>query len=166
MLEDIFGFFITLLFCIYQDPFEQIKLINKERPEKTKGLVFCLFIYLLVSCGKNIYGITTNKIYSPTTKALADYIFVPFLIIYIFFFYEDFTVKNKKIYYYFIINLILSFIILICGLIYNEFIILFCCNLEYDTHYEVTKRASITPNNNFELTVNENLSESSMSEED
>lgn len=166
MLEGIFGFVMTSLFCIHQDPLEQMKIINKKTPEKIKGLIIFLFVLFLLSCGRNIYRITTNKLYSPTTKALTDYIFVPLLIIYYFIFENDFTVKNKKIYYYFITNLIISFIIVICGLIYNEFIILFCCNLEYDTHYEVSKRAKKIQSKVFELSCNESYDDSIFSEED
>ena len=165
MLEGIFGFVMTLLFCIHEDPFEQMKIINKKTPEKIKGLIIFLFVLFLLSCGRNIYRITTNKLYSPTTKALTDYIFVPLLIIYYFIFENDFTVKNKKIYYYFIINLIISFIIVISGLIYNEFIILFCFNLEYDTHYEVSKRAKKIQSKVFELSCNESYDDSIFSEE-
>ena len=35
------------------------------------------------------------------------------------------------------------FVITICGYVYNEFIVLFCCKLEYNTHHEITQRASI-----------------------
>ena len=40
MIKGIIGFFITLLFCIYQDPFEQMKIINEKTPEKISYLIF------------------------------------------------------------------------------------------------------------------------------
>ena len=129
MMKGIIGFFINLLFFIYQDPLEQIKIINDDTPEKMPYLIFLIILFFLLSCGRNIYKIITIKLYSPTTKALSDYIFVPLLIIYYFIFDNDFTVNNNKIYYYFILNLIISFIIVICGLIYNEFLVLFFWNL-------------------------------------
>ena len=120
-----------------------------------------------MSCGRNIYRITTNKLYSPTTKALSDYIYVPLLIIYYFIWENDFSAKDKKIYYYFIINLIISFIVVFCSLLYNEFIILYFCNLHYDTHYEVAIRAKKIENKPFELSFNDNeesVGESTFSE--
>ena len=45
--------------------------------------------------------------------------------------------------YSFIINLLISIITVFCSLIYNDFIILFCGDMERNTHYEVSKRASV-----------------------
>lgn len=39
-------------------------------------------------------------------------------------------------------NMICSLIITFFGCVYNEFIILFFCGLEFDTYEEVSKRAS------------------------
>ena len=97
MMKGIIGFFINLLFFIYQDPLEQIKIINDDTPEKMPYLIFLIILFFLLSCGRNIYKIITIKLYSPTTKALSDYIFVPLLIIYYFIFDNDFTVNNNKI---------------------------------------------------------------------
>ena len=36
----------------------------------------------------------------------------------------------------------MSFVITICECVYNEFIVMFCCKLEYNTHHEITRRAS------------------------
>ena len=74
-------------------------------------------------------------------KTLTDYILNPFYHIYYFFRGNDFLINGSMKYFYFILNLILSFIITICGCIYNEFIVLFFWKLEYDTHDQVTKRA-------------------------
>ena len=164
MMKGMIGFFIILLFCIYQDPFEQIKIINDNTPEKIPYLIVSLILYFLFSCGRNIYRIITIKLYSPTHKALFDYIFVPLLIIYYFIFDNDFTVNNNKVYYYFMINLIISFIIVICGLIYNEFLVLFFCNLQYNTHYEISKRAKKIQSKAFDLSINESLNESNFND--
>ena len=41
------------------------------------------------------------------------------------------------------------------GLVFNDFIILYCCNLEHETYYEISKRAynieKIMPLQNFEI---------------
>ena len=60
----------------------------------------------------------------------------------------------------------MSFIIVICCLIYNEFIVLFFCNLEYNTHYEVSKRAKLIQSKAFELSVNESYNDSTFNEQD
>lgn len=62
------------------------------------------------------------------------------MVIYYFVSEEDDSDNNL---YSFIINLFISFITVFCSLIYNDFIILFCCDMERNTHYEVSKRASV-----------------------
>ena len=62
------------------------------------------------------------------------------MVIYYFVSEEDDSDNNL---YSFIINLIISFITVFCSLIYNDFIILFCCDMERNTHFEVSKRASV-----------------------
>lgn len=162
MLEGLFGIIFVLLFTIYQDPFEQMKIMKKHHPEHLKYLSILLIIFFLVSCGRNVYRITTNKLFSPTAKALSDYIFVPILICISFAIDNDFSDGPHKSYFYFISNLVLSLIIVFCGIIYNEFIILFCCNLHYDTHIEVSKRSKIIDSSkSFNLSINDSLNDSS-----
>ena len=76
-------------------------------------------------------------------KTLTDYILNPFYHIYDFFRGKDFLINGNMKYFYFILNLILSFIITICGCIYNEFIVLFCYKLEFDTHDQISRRATL-----------------------
>ena len=35
----------------------------------------------------------------------------------------------------------MSFIITLTGLVFNEFVVLFCCGLEYNTYKQITQRA-------------------------
>ena len=49
--------------------------------------------------------------------------------------------KEKKNILYFFTNLIILIIFDICGLIFNEFLILFCCRLDHDTYKSITERA-------------------------
>ena len=149
MLEGIFGFILSIssLFIIKDNPYEQIKeKFNKNKNNEIKFILFiiCLLIYLPLSGGRNAYRVATNKIYSPMTKTLTDYILNPFFIIYYFLLEDDFTggKQNKRNIFYFISNLILSIIVVFCGCIYNELLVLFCCNLEYDTHRQVSIRAA------------------------
>ena len=112
-------------------------------------------IFFLLSCGRNVYRITTTKLFSPTHKALFDYILVPLLIIYYYIWDNDFKINGKKVFYYFFINLLVSSIMVFCGLIYNEFIIIFFCGLEYNTHYEVSKRAQKIEFKAYDNSINE-----------
>ena len=73
-------------------------------------------------------------------KTLTDYLLNPLYIIIDFSRKKDFLKEGKRNVLYFIINLILSFIITICGCVYNEFIVLFFYKLEHNTHYEIARR--------------------------
>ena len=93
-------------------------------------------------------------------KSLAGYILAPLVNI---FFFDD-----KKLFYdnvtFFVINEILSIIIGFFGCVYNEFIILFCCGLEYDTKLDISSRAELPinmPNNTLldDNQIEENKSE-------
>ena len=70
-----------------------------------------------------------------------EYILNPVYFIYYFVLGNDFLYQGKRNYTYFILNLIISLIISFCGCVYNEFIILFCCGLERDTHNQVALRS-------------------------
>jgi hypothetical protein len=61
--------------------------------------------------------------------------------------------EGIKKYIYFSLNFILLIIIIIFGSIYNEVIVLFCCQMKHDTHSEITIRAS--KDINFELPLTE-----------
>ena len=90
---------------------------------------------------KDIIEVFFTKVYSPMTTTFLDYILNPFYMIYDFANDADFNPKGEKNYAYFLLNLILAFIISFCGLVYNEFLILFCCDLELNTHDQIMKRS-------------------------
>ena len=150
MIEGIFGFIITSFFSLYENPFKEIKKSYNNKKDKFFLLFIFLFLYLFLSAGKNTYRILTNKKYSPVTKILADNFIDPLLIVYYFLFKND--LHN---FFFFIFNLILSIIMNFFGLVFNDFIILYCCNLEHETYYEISKRAynieKIMPLQNFEI---------------
>ena len=162
MIEGLIGLILCLLFSILQDPFEGIKEI---KPERIPYLIIAFIFYFFFSWGRNLYRVITNKLYSPMTRALADYILVPILIIFYYVWEGDFTINGQKIFIYFFINCIISIIVVGCGLVYNEFIILFCCDLAYDTHYEVSKRATIIDLENNDFHLNEVIDDSTFNED-
>ena len=90
---------------------------------------------------KNVFRVLTTKIYSPMTTTFMDYILNPIFLIYYNVSGEDFISSGEKNLAYFILNLIISFILSFIGCVYNDFIILFFCGLERDTHREITIRS-------------------------
>ena len=144
MMEGLFGVIITSIYSFRENPFREAKeFYNNNEHYKFIILIFLLFLYFVLCGGRNVYRVLTNKIYSPMTKSLTDYILNPLLILYYYFYDDDFN-KNLTL---FIINLILSIIIVLFGCIYNDILVLFCCDLEHDTHLQVSLRATIDKNN-------------------
>ena len=84
-----------------------------------------------------------------------DYLLNPFLYIYSFIECGDFFDSLS----YFIIIEIVTLIINFFGCLYNEFIILFCCGLEYETVDEIKKRAENKQNRILENKINDDDSE-------
>ena len=74
---------------------------------------------------------------------LAEYLYNPLYIILTLIVKNDFISNKKRNYFYFSINLFLTIIISFSGCIYNEFVILFCCELNYETHQEISLRAAL-----------------------
>ena len=143
MIEGLFGSILTTIsyYFDFKNPFDINKSKNLGKPTFIILLVIFLVLYFLLSGGRNSYRVTTNKLYSPMTRTLADSILDPFLIIYYYFIDKDFKVDGVQNIAYFIINLATSIIMVFCSCVYNELIVLFCCKLEYDTHHEVSIRA-------------------------
>ena len=96
---------------------------------------------MIISGVKNLFRVVTNRIYSPMTKTLSIYVLNPLYLIYYCFVRGDFKINHQLNPWYFSINVVLSLIISFFGCVYNEFIILFCCNLEINTHDQISKRA-------------------------
>ena len=96
---------------------------------------------MLISGAKNFFRVVTNRIYSPMAKTLSDYFLNPVYLIYYYGACNDFTIKDKFDALYFSINFIISVLISFFGCVYNEFIILFFCKLERDTHDQISQRA-------------------------
>ena len=142
MIEGIFGFIFCSIYSFFQNPFDDIiQFKNSKSTSEFSVLILGLILYVVLSGGKNIFRVVTTKIYSPMTTTFIEYIFNPFYFIYYFASGNDFKSFRKRNYVYFIINLIISFFMTIFGGVYNEFLILFCCGLERDTHNQVIKRA-------------------------
>ena len=143
MLEGIFGFILTFIYSFLENSFIEIKeYYDNNKKLNFSFFIFCLLLYFMLSGGRNAYRVVTNKIYSPMTKSLTDYFLNPIVIIYYFIIENDFRCGEKKSIFYFCLNFIFSIIIDICSCVYNEILILFFCDLEYNTHKEIAYRAS------------------------
>ena len=145
MYEGFFGFFISFIVFIDSNYFHDMALIYNKSTSIGNFIlfIFLLIVYMILSAGKNLYRIFVTKIYNPMVKTLQDYLLNPIYLIYYFGAQKDFM-KNKELdIAYFILNIIISLIISFFGCIYNEFIILFFCDLERDTHDQISKRAEI-----------------------
>ena len=152
MFEGFFGFALTFFYGLYQSPFPEV-IAYQKKATSTEFIVFifALILYSILSGLKNSFRVTTTKIYTPMTTTFLDYILNPIYLIKDFSLGEDFIVKGEQNYIYFFINLILALIISFFGFVYNEFIIIFCCDLEIDTHQQISNRASIVEDNEEEV---------------
>ena len=157
MLEGIFELILVgFYFCFSKN----IYLFNEFKNfENTNGVkiflrILPLIFYILISSISNVYKIYCNVIYSPMARSLINYLLNP---IYIIFDFDDNT-------FYLVISIILSIIISFFGCVYNEYIILFCYDLEKETKDIIAERAenteNVPENNIYELYKNDNDSDS------
>ena len=147
MMEGIYGTILSSIINNFFSSFKYFIEFNKNLSTLKFAILICSFsLFIFLSGGKNLFSLATTKIYSPMVSTFMDYILNPIYIIIYFFYGDDFLYKGKSNYIYFIINLIISLIITFCGFVYNEFLILFFCGLERDTHNQVALRAYIEAN--------------------
>ena len=75
-------------------------------------------------------------------RTLTDYILNPIYLSVYFSIKKDFLRKGERNVPYFVVNLILSICVSFVGCVYDEFIVLFFCGLEHNTHAQVSKRSN------------------------
>ena len=149
MIESIFGFIFISIYSAGENLFKNFNEIYSNYSTGEFVLfIFLLFLYFVFSAGTNAYKILTNGLYSPMAKTLAVYILNPLIFLYYFIIGNDFLSDGERDWFYFIANIIISLIISFLGFVFNEFIILSCCGLEYETHSFVSKRAGDDENIN------------------
>ena len=143
MIEGVVGFFLSFFLFFIPNYLEDIKLVyNNNSAGRLILFSFLLLLYIILSGGRNVFRVVTTKLYSPMARALTDYFLNPIYLTYDFSLKNDFLKQGERNIPYFIVNLILSFIISICGCVYNEFIVLLFCGLEINTHDQIARRAS------------------------
>ena len=157
MIEGIFEFIILLVIGLCHDTFESTKILFEKNntPGKMSLLIFLLIFILIVSGVNNAYRVYCNVIYTPMMKSLIDYLLVPIINIFLYFFKNDFY--NSLV--YFLISEIFSLIVGFFGCVFNEFIILFCFGLQHDTKFDISKRAISANNIPTEYILDEDNSE-------
>ena len=149
MIESIFGFIFISIYSAGENLFKNFNEIYSNYSTGEFVLfIFLLFLYFVFSAGTNAYKILTNGLYSPMAKTLAVYVLNPLIFLYYFIIGNDFLSDGERDWFYFIANIIISLIISFLGFVFNEFIILSCCGLEYETHSFISKRAGDDENIN------------------
>ena len=143
--EGIVNSILTSILYISDKPRKEIRQIFKMDKFYIFFTFFFVFIYAILSWFKNIYRRFTIKFYYPMTRALAESVLDPILIIYDNCFFNSYEENSS-----FIVTLSCSIITIFCSCIYNEVFILYCCGLEHETHYEITYRSKTIeiPNKN------------------
>ena len=140
MFEGVFGILIAFIFSIPTSPFSGIKDAYKNNETGFRVLlIFLLFLYFVLAIIVNVYKIYCNVIYSPMSRGLIQYLLNPLINIYYFVGEGDF---NKSL-LYFLISEVICLVISFFGCVYNEYIILFFCDLEKETE-EVANLRAIT----------------------
>ena len=141
--QGIIGIIFTIICAIVENPLPALKNIYDNNSIGMFILfIFLLLLYSIFGALKNIYRMATILLFTPMNKHLADIMINPIYIIYYFVVGQDFKTEGEKNYLYFFTNLIILIIFDICGLIFNEFLILYCCGLDHDTHRTISFRAA------------------------
>ena len=144
MFEGLVGIVLSFLLYLTPNYLQDIKSVFRKYDGWDIFLfIFLIILYIILSALRNAFKMITTKIYSPMVRNLTDNVLTPLYLIIYFFEGYDFQSENQKDYLYFAINIILSIIISICSCIYGEFIVLFCCGLEKNTHDQISKRANL-----------------------
>ena len=147
MLEGSIGLILSIIFSLLDNPFKSIiGFYSISENIEFIYLLICLILFIILSGLRNSYKILTIRKYSPMTKAIADSFLDPLLILYYFFVNFDFMLNKERNTLYFILNLILLFISVFSGCVYSELLVIYHFNLEKDTHYEVSRRATEVEN--------------------
>jgi hypothetical protein len=138
LIQGVFELILSSPMMLLRVPRVEVKSLLESIENQNMGLyIFLLIMYFIISGIKNIYEILTLKVYWPTTIALAESIKDPFLNI-----MQLITTKDPKNPFLWF-SLIVSVITVFFSLVYNEFLILKCCNLGYNTHVEINEREKI-----------------------
>ena len=150
-----------LLYNPYQSHGKEIIKDMSELDHRFISFIILVIIYIIISGFRNAYRVTTNKYYSPMSRALIESTLDPLLLLYNFFTTDE---KNeyKNYWAYFSLILICLIAISFFSLVYNDFVILKFCGLQYNTYSEITNRLySIQMDKEIDYYLNDEESNSS-----
>ena len=141
--EGLTGLFFDIIAILSGNSFknEGNNLLNSLSKSGLEVFIFIVLIifYIVISGFKNAYRVTTNKYYSPISRALIESTIDPFLFLYISL-TSDKKDEFELFWTHFSIVFFCLMIISLFSLVYNDFIILYCCGLEYNTYSEIINR--------------------------
>ena len=134
------------IFYSFKKPRNELSQLAKKLKDDNYDFYiigFLLLLYFILSGLKRIYRINTVRLFTPMTRALAESILDPLIIIFNLIIENGFIIYDEKgpNYIYFGIILFCSIIMIICSCIYNEVFFLYCLGMEHDTYLEITNRA-------------------------
>jgi hypothetical protein len=152
--------FNPMLLLIDDDSYEDFKEINNKEKPKLILLIILFILFLIISSFKNMYRVLTVQYYSPMTRALAESILDPFIVLYNFFLLNTKSLNDCVYFGLIVFCLIIN---ALCSLIYNDFIVLYCCGMEHNTYLEINNRLYNSLNN---AILNENDSDSDENDND
>jgi len=170
MYEGLIGLFFYIIYFLTDKIYQnhgKILLEDMSKLDRSFILfVFLIMLYIIISGFKNAYRVSTNKYYSPMSRALFESTLDPLLFLYNSLKFDN--KDNKNYWIYFSIVFFCLTIISFFSLVYNGFIILYCCGLQHNTYGEITNRlySQQIIDDNFLLDDNENETSSSINEED
>ena len=144
IIEGPIEFSLMLTSFLFDVPWNEITVIKNilvENNINTYISLFLLLLYFVISGFKNIYGIYTIKFYSPMVRALADSIKDSLLLMYHLFLNDNENIRLGS--FFFWINFLISLIVIFFSFVFNEFLILYLCQLEFETYPEIRKRSSL-----------------------
>ena len=159
LIGSIFNPMLLLIDDVSYKDFKEINILSNESKPKIIILIILFVLFLIISSFKNMYRVLTVQCYSPMTRALAESILDPIILLYHFFWSEK---KLNDCVYFGLIIFCLA-INALCSLIYNDFIVLYCCGMEHNTYLEINNRLYNSLNN---AILNENDSDSDENDND
>ena len=141
--EGLISLFFFIIYFIankrYQDQGRNILKDMSNLNWSLATFILLSLAYIVVSGFRNAYRVTTNKFYSPMSRALFESTLDPVLFLYNFFMLRSYDGHSIK-WIYFSVVLFSLLIIAFFSLVYNDFIVLNCCELEYNTYSGINSR--------------------------
>ena len=142
--EGLIGVFLFIFFFLtnknYQNQGRNILNDMSQFNWHLPSFILLIIVYTVISGFRNAYRVTTNKYYSPMSRALFESTLDPLLFIYNFFILKINEEEDSWIWIYFSVVLFCLLVIAFFSLIYNDFIVLNCCGLAYNTYTGINSR--------------------------